>query len=146
MNEGIEIERIGACNTLSGASALTYHVGNAGDGGLLIRLYGNSGRGLFCKEWVSLRDIDTLLSEYREPFSSKALYPVFKGKSANSAGFLMAVLLKEGLVIEPKGSGNGFARGNSVANLVTITATDGGDQIQRDPDKGSAGPGKAGGE
>lgn len=103
-----EVERIGTCKSLSGGSTLTYHIGNDEEKRLMIRLMGNSGHGLFCKEWVCLGDIQTLLSVYREPFSSKVLYPVFKGKSANSSGFLMAALLNEGLVIEPSGKGGGF--------------------------------------
>ena len=118
MDREITIERVCSCKSLSGASALTYHIGNRGDGGLLIRVFESSGRGLFCKDWVPVSQVETLLSDHQKQFSSKALGPLYKGKSANSCGFLMAALLEEGLVVEPAGKGNGFALGGAVTGGV----------------------------
>lgn len=103
-----KIVRSGTCKSLSGGSTLTYNIGFNEEKGLMICVAENSGHGLFNKDWVSLREVETLLAETQEPFASKALSPVFKGKSANSSGFLMAALLKEGLVVEPTSKGNRF--------------------------------------
>jgi hypothetical protein len=118
MNKEIGIKRVGTCQSLSGGSTLTYHIRSNEEKGLMISLIENSGKGLFSKDWVSLGEVEALLSVYIEPFSSKALIPVYKGKSANTSGFLMAALLKEGLVVEATGKEYGFALGKSMTSQI----------------------------
>ncbi|ETX22149.1 hypothetical protein [Vibrio parahaemolyticus] len=58
---------------------------------LYIRLSGNEGGGLHSKEWIALEDIFTVLNEQTDkPFKSTIFKSVFKGGSANNAGFLAA--------------------------------------------------------
>jgi hypothetical protein len=96
MTEVIKIIKIGHCPSLSGKTSLTYHVGRRGEV-IYLQLHGNSNGGFFCKEWVTLERLGV---EDNKPISSDSLQAIFKGKSANTGGFLLAVLLKEGLVQE----------------------------------------------
>lgn len=94
--EEIQVVRSGACPSLSKASTISYEIGSLG-GSQYIRLSGNSAGGLFCRDWVSMADIQQLLSGSAK-ITSKTLLPVYAGKSANSPGFLLACVLHEKLV------------------------------------------------
>lgn len=65
-----------------------------------IRLSGNEGGGLHSKEWIALEDIFAVLNEQTDkPFKSTVFKSVFKGGSANNAGFLAACCRGLGLTI-----------------------------------------------
>jgi hypothetical protein len=89
----IQVTRSASCQSLSERSTISYDIGTIGDS-QYIRLSGNSAGGLFCKEWVSMADIQKLL-EGKTSVTSKTLQPVYAGKSANSPGFLLAALISE---------------------------------------------------
>ena len=95
----------GTCETLSGSSKLTYHIGCMPDGEIYLRVHGNTGGGFFSQEWISLQDILTALKNRPDgrPITSILLNPLFRGKSANTPGFLMAVLLHEKVVRSMQG-------------------------------------------
>lgn len=58
-----------------------------------LRLSGNEGGGLHSKEWVAFEDIVAVLNEQDDkPFKSTVFKSVFKGGSANNAGFMAAAL------------------------------------------------------
>ena len=97
--EQIQVVRSGACPSLSGRSTITYDIGTLGDS-QQIRISGNSGGGLFCKEWVAVADVQPLLSG-NPSVTSKTLQPLYAGKSANSPGFLLAAIVKEKLCNNP---------------------------------------------
>jgi hypothetical protein len=65
-----------------------------------IRLYANTGNGFLNQDWIPW----TAIQERLEPqsgetfFTSQVLHALFRGKSLNSPGFLMAVLKAEGVV------------------------------------------------
>ncbi|MDA0143742.1 hypothetical protein OCT63_05750 [Vibrio sp. RW] len=60
---------------------------------LFLRLSGNEGGGLHSKEWIAFEDIVAVLNEQDEkPFKSTVFKSVFKGGSANNAGFMAAAL------------------------------------------------------
>ena len=88
------------CQTVSNKSTLTYNVGVDDSKGIFIRVYSNSGGGYFSNEWVSLDHITSILADAPDgnPITSINLIPLFKGKSVNTPGYLLAVLLKEGLL------------------------------------------------
>jgi len=68
-----------------------------------IRHTGNAAGGIFCKDWISMLDIQQLLSG-NPSITSKTLQPVFAGKSANSPGFLLAALVHEKMCTTGKDS------------------------------------------
>ena len=63
------------------------------DNELYLRLVANGCGGLFSKDWISLSKIASVLeTQPATGFSSGVFRPLFKGVSANNAGFLAAVL------------------------------------------------------
>ena len=84
--------------SLSGKSTLTYQVGRNSDNHVCIALTGNTGKGVFNKDWISLEEIDSLLAKEKGLITSGSLKELFDGKSSNSAGFVLAVILSEGLL------------------------------------------------
>jgi hypothetical protein len=89
-----------SCPTLSGKGTLQYHLGTR-DGEILFRVHANSGSGFFSREWISMSSIQQVSNTIPvdKPVTSFLLLnPVYVGRSQNSPGFLMAVLVAEGLV------------------------------------------------
>lgn len=63
------------------------------DNELYLRLLANGSGGLFSKDWISLSKIESVLEvQPITGFTSGVFRPLFKGGSANNAGFLAAVL------------------------------------------------------
>lgn len=100
LDDTMRVLTTGTCDTLSGSSRLTYHIGCLPDGEIYLRVHSNSGGGFFSREWISLRDILATLKKRPEgrPITSILLIPLLRGKSANTPGFLLAVLLHERLI------------------------------------------------
>ena len=89
--------RSGTCKTLSGKSDLSYDLGTDPSKVIHVKISKNSGGGFFSKEWVSWSAIEAAL-EAEEPITSICLRPLFRGRSVNTSGFLLATLLAEGVV------------------------------------------------
>ena len=95
----ITILKTAKCPTLSGKSTLTYHLGKSPDDTLHIKVSANTGGGFFNEEWISLDRIrEVLEKQAEETITAVALNPLFRGKSANTPAFLLAVLIHEQLV------------------------------------------------
>lgn len=99
----ISIIKQAICPSLSGRSKLTYSIGKTRESNPLIRIEKNSGTGNFNRHWINLDSIQALIKTTDKPFSWSALSPLFKHQSVNTAGFIMAALVKEGLVIAVDG-------------------------------------------
>ncbi len=95
--DNIRILKTGTCPSLSGKSKLTFEVGADTSSTIHLRITGNSGSGAFSNAWIALDRVGQLL-EKTAPITSHTLSPLFKGKSANSPGFLMAAMKHVGLV------------------------------------------------
>ncbi len=85
------------CSTLKQTSLLTYESGRDAEGKLHYRITANNGGGFFSNEWVSWEVLHTACHK-TSPVTSRDLRPLLKGKSVNTAGFLLAALLKDGLL------------------------------------------------
>jgi hypothetical protein len=88
------------CPNLLGTAEIQYEITDTPEG-IQLRLTGSSGNGYYSKAWVSLDSILENLEAFaaKYPLVSLALkeaYPAYT--STNSWGFMMAVLLAEGLV------------------------------------------------
>ena len=105
LDDSMRVLSTSTCGTLSGSSKLTYHIGIVPDGEIYLRVHGNTGGGFFSREWISLRDILTALKKRPEgrPITSILLNPLFRGRSANTPGFLLAVLLHEKVIRSMQG-------------------------------------------
>jgi hypothetical protein len=104
-DDSMRVLATGTCDTLSGSSKLTYHIGSTPDGEIYIRVHGNTGGGFFSQEWVALQDILQALNKRPagKAITSILLMPLYRGKSANTPGFLLSVLLHEKLVRSMQG-------------------------------------------
>ena len=98
--------KVGTCSTLSGRSELSYHAGKDAQSEIYLRVVSNSGGGRHNADWVALSVIEKLLTEHPvdKPMTSRILQPLFFGRSSNTAPFLFATLLSEGLVCTGKES------------------------------------------
>ena len=114
-----------SCPSLSATSDITYQIGKTPDDTVHFRLTGNSGNGHFNSYWVPLPEILATLNEAKGPFIWSALCPLFEGRLVNSACFLMAVLLAEGLVRHSEREPRRYELGDTeklVAKVQTLMA------------------------
>jgi hypothetical protein len=95
--DDVQALRRSSCRTLSGKSTLHYEIGLDAKQTLLIRVTACTGGGFFSKEWVSLSAIRTALQKSKA-VTAILLFPLFKGKSVNTPGYLLAVLRAEKLI------------------------------------------------
>ena len=91
------------CQSTSGKSTLTYHIGVNVEGDVFFRIAENNGGGFFSAEWVALKDIQKALSRRPDNITSVALYGLFRGNSVNTPSFLLAALKAEKLIQRVKG-------------------------------------------
>lgn len=88
------------CPSLSGNATLIYQIGCDNEKSLHIRIKGNSGGGLFNREYVPFKDLLDVISDQEAPFKSSVLKQLFVGKSNNTQFFILAALLAEGLITQ----------------------------------------------
>jgi hypothetical protein len=94
----IEAICTGTCESLSGRSDLTFAIGRHNvDGTLHLAITGNSGGGMWCKDWCSASAIqDAVLGE--SGMTAKSFYLLHAGRSINTGGFILAALRELGLI------------------------------------------------
>ncbi len=117
MNEQpMHILKTGLCPSLSGKSTLTYHIGHK-EQEVYLCLSENTKPGVLSKEWLSLQQVEQLLATEEFFFTSRtsSLHTLYNGHSINSGGFLLAVLLKEGLVCNSEQKKRRYCRCDSTA-------------------------------
>jgi hypothetical protein len=93
-----KIVKVATCLNLSGKSEMQYHIGIDEQDNIIVRVYKNEGGGYFSSEWVKLQTILDKLDSAKKPLTSFSLHGIFEGKSANTPGFVFAVIYAEGLV------------------------------------------------
>jgi hypothetical protein len=100
----IQILKEATCPTSSGKSTLTYQVGKDKSGAIYLKVFGNDGGGFWSPEWVAYTSVAQSISDWPndQGITSMAFRKVFRGKSANTPGFLVAVLCAE-KILEPVG-------------------------------------------
>jgi len=124
----MRILRIKDCASLSGRSTLTYHIGiseadsNASAATPHLRIFANTAKGYFCKDWVSMALIDLLLTEAKSFSSGDVQRLFFQGKSVNSGGFVLAALRNEGLIGTSEGSLRSYERLDPTAWQLEVLA------------------------
>jgi hypothetical protein len=102
--DSISVIREAKAPTSSGKSTLSHQVGQNDSGEIFIKVSGNDGGGFWSPEWVAYKSIEQAISEWPvdQGITSMAFRKIFRGKSANTPGFLVAVLCAEG-ILEPMG-------------------------------------------
>ena len=95
----LKIVQSSKCKTVSNKSEITYQIGLDDKDKIFIRIKSNTGGGYFSNEWVALDNITSILQDVSgEHITSINLIPLFKGKSVNTPGYLLAALVTEGLL------------------------------------------------
>ena len=105
LDDSITVVKTGTCDTLTKKSKLAYQIGTLPDGEVYFRIHKNTGNGFFSSEWIALQDIQKVLSKIPvgKPVTAIMLNHLFTGKSVNTPGFLLAVLVNEKLLIPMQG-------------------------------------------
>ena len=98
MNKEMKDLKTSECPSLSGSSILTYKIGCNDDKDVCLSIVGNTGKGIFNKDWFDIEEIYSLLASQKKPITSGSLHGLFENRSSNSAGFFVAMLLKLGLL------------------------------------------------
>lgn len=89
---------VGECHSISGRSALTYVIGkDQAHGTLHLRIAGNTGNGMWCKDWAPAQAIEAIV-EGSQDLRAKSFQKLHPGKSINTGGFVLAALRDLGLV------------------------------------------------
>ena len=98
----IQVLKEANCPTSSGKSTLTHLTGVDESGAIHLKVSSNDGGGFFSDEWIAFTDIQAAIEAWPEDqgITSMTFRNIFRGKSANTPGFLIAVLCAEGL-LEP---------------------------------------------
>lgn len=99
------------CQTISDKSTLTYNIAIDEKENIFLRVSSNTGGGFWSKEWVSFDHITSLLEDIPrdQAITSIHLFPLFKGKSVNTPGYLLAVLRNEKLLESFQGKNRQYA-------------------------------------
>ena len=86
--DSMTVVKTGTCDTITKKSRLTYQIGTLPDGEVYLRIHKNTGNGFFSNEWISLADIQKVLSKIRvgKPVTAIMLNDLFNGKSVNTPG------------------------------------------------------------
>jgi len=93
--EEIRVLKSATCLSLSGKSTLGFDWGCDKNSQIHLRLTSNSGAGLFNKDWMPL---GSLFRPEGEPIAAADFKALFHFKSANTQGFVRAILQSEKLV------------------------------------------------
>jgi hypothetical protein len=98
----VQVLKEATCPTSSARSTLTYQVGVDESGAIYLKVASNDGGGFFSNEWIAFTDIQAAIEAWPDDqgITSMTFRKIFRGKSANTPGFLIAVMLATGL-LEP---------------------------------------------
>jgi hypothetical protein len=97
--DDVRVLKTSTCPSLAGKTALTYEIGANAASEIFARVTKSSGTGTFSKDWIALGRVHAVLEKNgAKPLTLATLGPLFRGLSANTAGFLLGVLKHEGLV------------------------------------------------
>lgn len=94
----IKVIYAGECPSLSGRSTLAYAVGrHADDKTLHLAITGNSGKGMWCKDWAPASAIqEVALGAFG--LTAASFHGLHEGRSINTGGFILAAIKALGLV------------------------------------------------
>jgi hypothetical protein len=94
----IFVTYVGQCSSLSERSSLSFHIGrHSQNESLHLRICGNTGNGMYCKDWCAIEQIETVVLATPD-LTAHSLHVLHPGKSINTGGFILAVLRSLGYV------------------------------------------------
>ena len=94
----IKVIYVGECPSISGRSTLVFAVGrHADDKTLHLAITGNSGKGMWCKDWAPASAIqEVALGAFG--LTAASFHGLHEGRSINTGGFILAAIKTLGLV------------------------------------------------
>lgn len=93
----MRVLKVGTTASLSNRSTLGYAIGCDESNAIYLSLRSNTAAGMFSTNWIAFLDIANALV-HADRISSASLSHLYMGRSKNGPGFMLAVLLAEGLV------------------------------------------------
>ena len=84
------------CPSLTNTSKISYKIATDPSSNIYFQIIKNSNVGKFSEEWIAYKDAKAALPI--GSFSSAPLRKLYRNKSLNTPGFLLAALLNEGIV------------------------------------------------
>ena len=110
------------CQTISNKSTLTYNIGVDDEDNIFVRIISNTGGGYFSNEWITLDNITSILSDAPadSTVTSINLIPLFKGKSVNTPGYLLAALVSEAVLSANQEKKRHYAYSGAEAFLAKV--------------------------
>lgn len=93
----IKVLKSAETTSLTGTGVLSYEIGKDDSGETYYRITANNAGGFFSKEWVSWTKIYAGINGH-DPITSILFRGLFRGKSVNTAGFLLAALKDQKLI------------------------------------------------
>ena len=93
----MRVLKVGTTASLSRRSTLGYALGADDSNAIFLSLSSNTAAGMFSTNWIAFLDIAEALV-HADKITSATLAPLYEYTSKNNAGFMLAVLLAEGLV------------------------------------------------
>ena len=110
------------CKTLQGTATLTYHIGLDDTGAIHWKIAASTGNGMYSREYVAFTDIQKALADWPAdlPITSMSLRPLFQGKSVNTPAFLLATLVKEGILAPVPDKKRHYQLGDAKPFLATV--------------------------
>jgi hypothetical protein len=115
------------CKTLQGTATLTYHIGLDDTGAIQWKISDSTGTGMFSSEYVAFTDIQKALADWPTdlPITSMSLRALFQGKSVNTPAFLLATLVKEGILAPVPDKKRHYQLGDAKPFLVEMDKLEG---------------------
>ena len=93
----MRVLKVATTASLSNRSTLGYAIGCDDAGAIYFSLRSNTAAGMFSSRWIAFVDLADALV-HADRITSSTLLPLYANTSRNNAGFILAVLLGEGLV------------------------------------------------
>jgi hypothetical protein len=119
--DDVRVLKSSTCSSLAGRTTLTSEIGAYAASGIFARVTKSSGTGTFSKDWIALGRVHAVLEKNgAKPITLATLGPLFRGLSANTAGFLLAVLKHEGLVRAAEDQARAYERTDGKAFFEAI--------------------------
>tara|TARA_R110002072_G_scaffold284396_5_gene448675 strand:+ start:10238 stop:10690 length:453 start_codon:yes stop_codon:yes gene_type:complete len=118
----IKVVRVGSCPSLSDTGVLDYEVGADEAGEVYFRITANNAGGFWSKEWLAWSEIFSACNG-QDAITSILLRGLFKGKSVNTAGFLLAALMDQGLIQRKAGKSRCYMLTDAAYKQAPANAT-----------------------
>jgi len=124
-HESLRLIKSDTCKSLTNKSTIGYSILCNSENKVFLKLTSNSGGGFYSSEPVSLDVILDTLKQIKEdkPLTAFYLHKLFRGRSSNSAGFLMSVLLRLRIIKNKSGKQRYYELCKTLPDIQSLTTS-----------------------